>query len=120
MHSEINNTCNYGVEISGWDAAERFFVEKTSLPLSDCSDKLICLQYQLRDGCVVFARLLPLTLGCDNFPVAYRAEIVQRDGVNRLTLLRLLPLHPVAPSSQLEEWSVPTEPPRRLAAQSDL
>jgi hypothetical protein len=100
MRSEINDTGHYAVEISGWDASEKFFVEKTTLPVSTCSDKLICLQYQLRHGCVVFVRLLPLSLGCDNFPIAYRAEIVQCDGLNGLTVVRLSPLHPTAPSSQ--------------------
>lgn len=67
----------YRVEVSGWDARENFFVEKTSLDWSEREGKTVALQAIVRLDSVLFVRLLrPLGGGAD-FPVPHRAVRVQ-------------------------------------------
>jgi hypothetical protein len=84
----------YRVEVSGWDASENFFVEKTLLNWGNDEEKEVHLRSDLREGSVVFVRLLqPLTNG-NTFPVAYQAQrIGPRDpeGQTRINLAQLRP-----------------------------
>lgn len=56
--SEMENTNSYRVEVSGWDASEKFFVEKTALTWGGDEKKEINLRSSLREGSVVFVHLL--------------------------------------------------------------
>jgi hypothetical protein len=68
---------SYRVEVSGWDARENFFVEKTSLDWRGQGGKTVALHTQVRIDSVLFVRLLrPLGGGAD-FPVPYRAVRVK-------------------------------------------
>src|SRR5208282_283552 len=61
------------VEVSGWDAKENFFVEKTSLDWKEREGKTVTLHVAVRVDSVLFVRLLrPLGGGAD-FPVPHRA-----------------------------------------------
>jgi hypothetical protein len=65
------------VEVSGWDAKENFFVEKTSLDWREHEGKTVALHAAVRLDCVLFVRLLrPLGGGAD-FPVPHRAVWVE-------------------------------------------
>src|SRR6202042_1961703 len=64
-------------EVSGWDARENFFVEKTSLDWREREGKTVALQVVVRLDSVLFVRLLrPLGGGAD-FPVPHRALRVE-------------------------------------------
>jgi hypothetical protein len=68
---------SYRVEVSGWDAKENFFVEKTSLDWREHEGKTVALHAAVRLDCVLFVRLLrPLGGGAD-FPVPHRAVWVE-------------------------------------------
>jgi hypothetical protein len=52
-------TTEYGVaEISGWDARGEFFVEKAGLNPGESEVRTLRLRHQLRNGSVLFVRLL--------------------------------------------------------------
>jgi len=72
---------SYRVEVSGWDARENFFVEKTSLDWKEREGKTVALRAAVRLDSVLFVRLLrPLGGGAD-FPVPHRAVRIEgRDG----------------------------------------
>jgi hypothetical protein len=85
------------VEVSGWDAKERFFVEKTLLDWEGEGKKEIALRNSLREGAVIFVRLLQTVVTSDNFPIPYQAITVgERDSAGRVRvgLERLRPRAP--------------------------
>ena len=63
----------YRVEVSGWDAEERFFVEKSTLVWSERKGKTVALKSVVRAGSVLFVRLTQPLGGGSGFPVPYRA-----------------------------------------------
>jgi hypothetical protein len=67
---------SYRVEVSGWDASENFFVEKTTLVWRGEERKEISLNARVRPGCVLFVRLLQPTAVVNNIPIAYEAANV--------------------------------------------
>jgi hypothetical protein len=78
---KVETTANHGhryrVEVSGWDAKENFFVEKTSLDWGERQGKTVALHVAVRVDSVLFVRLLrPLGGGAD-FPVPHRAVKVE-------------------------------------------
>lgn len=54
-------TDNYRVEVSGWDLADNFFVEKTTLRWGANAHKEIVMRSEMREGSVVFVRLMQPT-----------------------------------------------------------
>ena len=80
MQSLLDGPNSYRVEVSGWDARENFFVEKTSLDWREQSGKTVALRATVRLDSVLFVRLLrPLGGGAD-FPVPHRAVRVEDRG----------------------------------------
>jgi hypothetical protein len=69
----------YRVEVSGWDVAESFFVEKATLELSQQGDRIVHLRRPVREGLLLFLRLIDSRLSFPALPVAYR--IVHVDSV---------------------------------------
>ena len=94
MEFQMDTSNGYRVEVSGWDAKETFFVEKTLLEWEGEGKKEIAVRSSLRDGCVLFVRLLqPITTG-NTFPIAYQTRIIANrdaDGRTRVGLERLRP-----------------------------
>jgi len=85
---------SYRVEVSGWDASENFFVEKTILDWSSEESKEVLLRSALREGCVVFMRLLQPMNSSSTFPLAYQAVKVRpkdASGNARVCLAQLRP-----------------------------
>jgi hypothetical protein len=75
---------SYRVEVSGWDASEEFFVEKTTLNWRGGDQKEINLRAGLREGCVLFVRLLQSIALVNNIPIAYQAaKVMKRDAKGR-------------------------------------
>jgi len=90
----MNQENKYGVEVSGWDAKECFFVERATLDWGDGSRKYIEMQSHVREGCVVFVRLIQRLTGADNFPVPYRAVRIAgeaKDGKDRVSVEQMRP-----------------------------
>lgn len=96
LGQEMAGIDSYRVEVSGWDASDAFFVEKTMLDWSGGEEKRISLRSTPREGAVVFVRLLQQFGKADNFPIAYQAAGV-KTGENGRTLVQLAQLHPRAP-----------------------
>ncbi len=65
---------SYWVEISGWDQDENFFVEKADLVWSEEDGKKVSLRRRLRDGALVFVRLIAPTTRGHSFPIAYQVQ----------------------------------------------
>jgi hypothetical protein len=63
---------HYAVEISGWNSAENFFVEKASLEWTTSGLKSVRLKADLHPGTIVFLRLLEYGPSPHQFPVAYQ------------------------------------------------
>ena len=101
--SEMANS--YRVEVSGWDASENFFVEKTTLHWSGDESKEVSLRSPVREGCVVFVRLLQQLAHTDTIPIAYHvAKLIERD-TRGCTTVRLAQLYPREPAKQTAETS---------------
>jgi hypothetical protein len=84
FHPEV--PASYQVEVSGWDASENFFVEKTGLEWNREEKKEIELRSFLREGCIVFVRLLQSlgNLNTHAFPIAYQAtKVLPPDSAGR-------------------------------------
>ena len=97
MHGyENENSNSYRVEVSGWDASGKFFVEKTALTWGSDEKKEITLRSPLREGAVVFVRLLQSFAKSSHFPVPYQAANVTKDAAGR-TLVQLARLRARAP-----------------------
>ncbi len=97
-HSDVtvNGEDTYRVEVSGWDAKENFFVEKTTLEWKPEDKKSMLLRADIRPGCIVFVRLLQPLATATSFPIAYEALMgVQKkicaSGAARVSLERLRP-----------------------------
>ena len=93
MDQEKNS---YGVEVSGWDASDKFFVEKTTLQWDHDERKEISLRSVVCAGCVVFIRLLKPTEDADNFPVACQAVKVTGADAEGRRLVQVVQLRPRA------------------------
>jgi hypothetical protein len=74
---------DYQVEVSGWDAKECFFVEKSTLAWTESAGKTVALTALIRIGSVLFVRLIqPLGAG-NRFPVPYGAVKFEADREGR-------------------------------------
>jgi hypothetical protein len=87
---------SYRVEVSGWDASYAFFVEKTTLEWGQEAHKTISLSSTLREGCVVFVRLLPSLANENHFLIAYMAVQVEEEESSGRTRVGLVQLRPRA------------------------
>ena len=68
----------YRVEVSGWDDNKVFFVENSDLEWTQNSLKQVTLNRGLKDGAVIFLRLLQPITNDRSYPVAYEAHFVAR------------------------------------------
>ncbi|HTZ76115.1 MAG TPA: hypothetical protein VMB47_19520 [Candidatus Aquilonibacter sp.] len=104
--SQLNQQpSNYRVEVSGWDAAEAFFLEKAVLHWNT-SGQEISIRSRLREGTVVFVRLLQPFESDENFPVPYvvsRNLPVEIDGRSTVAISRLHPKPSYKQTAALEK-----------------
>jgi hypothetical protein len=92
---------HYRVEVSGWDSTEDFFVENTDLAWSEERGQKVYLRHALRQGAVVFVRLLHPTARGHSFPIPYLVEKVHpgaRAGSCQVCLAQLRPRSGEAPT----------------------
>jgi hypothetical protein len=105
MDLSIDQSGKYGVEVSGWNAHEDFFVEKSILDWTDKGEKCVELRSQLREGSVLFVRLIQRLPGSKNFPVPYRVIRIQptnAEGHANISIEQLRPLG--EPSIALDDF----------------
>jgi len=104
----------YPVEVSGWDTAENFFVEKTLLHWDETEGKTVLLRSSLREGSVVFLRLLQPATNSNNFPIAYQAKRIDAPDNHGLARIFLVHLRPRRDAEEaLNEASIASPPLRR-------
>ena len=94
MNSAVDMEKGYPVEVSGWDADENFFVEKTVIEWKEGGIKTTSLHCAIRVGCVLFIRLLQTTPIGNNFPIPYEAASVAESGANSARQISLVQLQP--------------------------
>ena len=93
MANAAQQQTNYQVEVSGWDSRESFFTEKTLLYWNSRGQE-IPLRSRLREGAVLFVRLLQPFENEENFPVPYvvsKTLPVELDGRVPVSISRLHP-----------------------------
>lgn len=86
----------YDVEVSGWDALGDFFAEKTALIWTREGVKELTVGRSLKEGCLVFVRLLQPLAGEENYPVACQAVNVLQTTAAGRTIARLAQFRPQA------------------------
>jgi hypothetical protein len=81
------------VEISGWDEANNFFVEKADLEWDDFDGKHISLRHMLADGSIVFLRRLQTMSPHRSAAIAYVTEFIgcTEDGFRQFQLHSVQP-----------------------------
>jgi len=94
MSLETGQGNNYRVEISGWDTRDSFFVEQATLDWDQDTTKRVSLRSSVREGSVVFLRLLQPFGDGTSLPVACRAVKVGGRGADASVLVELVQLHP--------------------------
>lgn len=82
------------VEISGWDLADNFFVEKTILRGCDDGSRKVLLQTPLRVGALVFARPSEEPPGDHASPVTYQVATINANFSTGGQEIQLLQRHP--------------------------
>jgi hypothetical protein len=100
----------YGVEVSGWNSKENFFVETTSLEWTPDGSKSVRIKADLRHGSIIFLRLLQRGPATNQFPVAYQTteqSSRDRDGRSRVSLQQMHPRQTREPMNILEAVLVP-------------
>jgi hypothetical protein len=91
MGESVEDQC-YRVEVSGWNSAESFFVEKASLEWTSSGLKSVRLKTDLCCGTVVFLRLLHHDAATSQFPIAYQTcgfSPRESDGRSRVCLQQM-------------------------------
>jgi hypothetical protein len=109
MNIQMGTLNSSRAEVSGWDTKEDFFVEKTQFNSEDEDRMEIALTSSLREGCVVFVRVLEPFATSNTFPIAYHAVAIRSRDMNGRALIGLerlrprafdgytdLPLHPIS------------------------
>lgn len=83
----------YPVEVSGWDSAQNFFVERCELVWNEDSSKQVRLRQDLRQNSIVFVRLLQPNRSEPSHFVAYEAKLVDESGdkANQFRLKMAIP-----------------------------
>lgn len=94
MSPQNSASTSYRIEISGWDVDENFFVEKTELDWNEQDGKKVRLRRPLRDGAVVFIRLMHPTAPGPTFPIAYQVERVRTPDAAGVWEAQIVQLHP--------------------------
>lgn len=93
MSPQTTTTHSYTIEVSGWDAQERFFVEKTELEWDEQAGKRIRMRTPIERGTVLFIRLFDAG-ALDALPVAYEAREIRRQETSSFYEVSLVQIEP--------------------------
>jgi len=102
MAEETGVQVTYPIEISGWNVDGEFFVERAELRWDDTGQKRVSLRETVRDGSVVFARLISRKSECPAVPIAYQAELVPDQRSRGAIEMKLAPCQPRPSESGLD------------------
>ncbi len=83
------------VEVSGWDANEVFFVERSELGWDEYAGKHVTLSRMLSEGSIIFVRpIQPMAIHRSN-PIPYEAEFLgcSPEGNHQFRLNGVQPRH---------------------------
>ncbi len=94
MDPETTLPAIYPIEISGWNVDGEFFVERAELRWNDIGEKRVLLRETVRDGSVVFARLMSPKSDSAAVPIAYQAELVADQRSRGAIEMKLVPCQP--------------------------
>jgi len=94
MASQEAEESSRPVEISGWDLAENFFVERTMLRRCDDGSRKVLLHTPLRVGALVFARLSDEQTADRTSPVTYQVARINANFSVEGREIQLLQRHP--------------------------
>ncbi|MGA9882522.1 MAG: hypothetical protein WBQ34_02260 [Candidatus Acidiferrales bacterium] len=86
---------SYAVEVSGWDANEAFFLENTVLTWTADGIKEIIVHHPVREGSLLFVRLMLPVANTDSCPIACQAVKVIEHAAGRVAI-QLAQLRPRA------------------------
>ena len=104
MTLQIVTPTSYRVEISGWDLNENFFVELTDLEWTE-EKKRVNLSHSIREGSILFVRLLGNPARSTVTPVAYQSvQVNYKPALHTFEVLltQLLPrIHTPDPSEAM-------------------
>ena len=86
-------SATYSVEVSGWDRANAFFVERSELHWTEEAGKHLALTHQICPGAMIFVRLLQPLDGERAFPIAYETDPISAgtDEPQQFRLRRAVP-----------------------------
>jgi hypothetical protein len=93
MSPQTTTTHSYPIEVSGWDAQERFFVEKTELEWDEQAGKRIRMRTPIERGTLLFIRLFDAD-ALDALPVTYEAGDIRRDDASSFYEVTLVQMQP--------------------------
>lgn len=94
---DLNGDQNsYAVEVSGWDMSQSFFVEITDLAWTADGIKQVRLRRPVREGSMLFVRLMQPPVQNDNYPIACEATKVLKNGASGSSVVQLVQLRPRA------------------------
>jgi hypothetical protein len=82
------------VEVSGWDACEDFFVEKSFLSNDDDGIQRVVLLTPLEVGSLVFVRCNNGVSTLRSVPVTYQVACISENGTRAGREVSLRPIHP--------------------------
>jgi|ERR1700733_9106150 len=99
---------SYRIEVSGWDADENFFVEKADLEWR-AREKKVSLQHPIREGAMVFVRLLGNPLQNNSNPVAFEAIQIDRSEHQNAYAVSLRQMNPQMRTRTTELLSIETQ-----------
>lgn len=94
MEALAGRTRSDRVEVSGWDATDNFFVEKTTIERTHEAEIAISLCSTLRPGCMLFVRLLSSLSRESGCPIAYLAAHVEQSQSTGRVHADLIPFRP--------------------------
>jgi hypothetical protein len=93
MTSLIEGASIYGIEASGWDVNEEFFVEMSDLRGIPGGGQWLTLHHAVRVDAIVFLRLVNATALGPAFPVSYQVRAVRPANFGGTWELDLAELH---------------------------
>jgi hypothetical protein len=91
------------VEISGWDHAEQFFVERTTLEWGPGTETMAIVHRKVRPGTLLFLRLLEQTNPPSTFPIAYRVRELRKIAGRETYQVAMAQMWPAPPGGQADE-----------------
>ena len=108
MSREMTTAEPYRVEISGWDVLDNFFVETTRLERENKETKRVRLQNAVKEGAVVFMRLLESFGEGRGLPIACSANATEKNenGAMWVELVRLPPRCPADSANAKQELAL--------------